>query len=173
MGAIYYSSCKHQEWAWSPCSWRAGVAEVVPFLSSWTPLSFYQRHWGPQWSKRNQICSHTRRTWTSPAPRAQAGSRVDSAGGNRVWNGQSWACPLAGRENPAWAQALTHHCSIWGWGRSKTLFLRLNWDFLEAHSCTYKGSLPGNQSLQCLSSELWKYQIIRLMTQRSIFQIVK
>lgn len=44
-----------------------------------------------------------------------------------------------------------HHVGL---GHSKTPFLRLNWDFLEACSCTYKGSLPGNQSVQCLSSEL-------------------
>lgn len=121
MGAIYNSNGKHQEWTWSPFSWRAGEAEAVPFSQQMDSLKLLSIGLGTDGLQREQICSadpHTRRTWTPQAPRAQARSRVkqtELAGRKRVWRGQSWAWPWAGREKPAWVQALTHHCSMWDW----------------------------------------------------------
>lgn len=56
-------------------------------------------------------------------------------------------------------------------------FSRFNWGFWEVllcfFSCKNRRSLPGSLSIPYLSGEFWKYWVMGLMTQHSIFQTVR
>lgn len=189
--AIYNSTAniRNELWALVPEELGlGGMAEVFEYFFQQSPLSFYQWNQGPNTLKQTKSVftdPHTKSTWIPWVHRPQIEKHwakenillAVSSIGDMTYSSAMLILSVRG-EGSACTCAHSHtymlYCITWGVGVNlKTLFLRLNWDFLEACFCTYKGSLPGNCSLQCLSSELWKYQIIRLMTQHSIFQIVK